>query len=54
MDGISLDDEYDAEPMLTDMLEDICYGSQSHLSMNRREARYNICGRIKQSRVKWK
>ena len=27
--------EYYAEPMSTDMLEDICDGSQSHPSINR-------------------
>ena len=36
---VSLGDEYDAGPMSTDMLEDICDSSQFHLSINRREAR---------------
>ena len=39
MDEISLGDEYDAEPMNTDMLEDIRDGIQSHPSINRREVR---------------
>ena len=40
-------DESEDEPMYMDMLEDICDGSQSHPSLNRREARYNICDCIK-------
>ena len=35
-------DESDDEPMPTDMSEDIRDGSQSHPSMNMREAHYNI------------
>ena len=42
MDALSLGDESDAEPMSTDMLEDIYDGSQSHLRTNRREAGYKI------------
>ena len=40
-------DESDAEPMFTDVLEDIRDRSQSHLSINRRELCYKICDRIK-------
>ena len=36
------------EPMTTEMLEDIRSGSQSHLSVNSREASYKICDLIKQ------
>ena len=36
MDEMSLDDESDAEPMPTDMLENIIDGSQSHPSTNMR------------------
>ena len=42
MDEMSSGDVYYDEPMPTDMLEDISYGSQSHPSINRREARYKI------------
>ena len=48
MDEISSGDESDAETMSTDMLEDICDGSQYHPSINRREARYKIHDCIKQ------
>ena len=40
--------------MSTDMLEDIRDGSQSHPSINRREARYKICDHIKLSQPEWK
>ena len=33
---MSSGNESDAEPMSTDMLEDICYLSQPHLSLNKR------------------
>ena len=36
MDEISSGNESDAEPMSTEMLEDILDGSQSHPSVNRR------------------
>ena len=37
-----------------DMLEKIRDGSQSHTNVNRREARYRICDRIKQRQLEWK
>ena len=40
---MSSGDESDAEPMSTDMLEDISDVSQSHMRINRREACYKIC-----------
>ena len=39
---MSSGDEYYSEPMSKDMLEDICDGSQSCPSINRREARFRI------------
>ena len=36
MDAMSSGDEYDAEPMSTDILEDIRDGSQSRPRINRR------------------
>ena len=39
MDVISSGDESDDETMFTEILEDICDVSQSHLSVNRRETR---------------
>ena len=54
MDAISSGNEYDAEPMSTDMLEDIPDGSQSHPRINGREARYRIRGSFKQRQAEWK
>ena len=54
MDPMSSVDESDAEPISTEMLEDIFGGSQSHLRVNRREAIYNIRDRIKLSQAEWK
>ena len=51
---ISSGDEYDAEPIPMDMLEDICDGSQYHQRIIRREARYKIRDPIKQRQVEWK
>ena len=43
--------ESDDEPIPTEMLEDICDGSKSHLSVNRREARYRIRDLIKRRQM---
>ena len=40
MDAMDYGDESDHNRISTDMLEDICDGSQTHLNINRREARY--------------
>ena len=51
---MSLGDEYDAEPMSTNMLEDICDRSQSHPIIDRIDARYKIRDSINQRREEWK
>ena len=51
MDAMNSGDESDDEPMPTDMLEDICDGSQSHTNVNSREARYKTRDRIKQGHL---
>ena len=38
----------DHDLISTQMLEDICDGSQTHINVNRREARYKIRDRIRQ------
>ena len=43
----------DAEPMSTEMLEDICDSSQPHPSVNRIDARYKIRDHIKRSKEGW-
>ena len=40
--------------MSTDMVEDIRDGSQYHPIIHRREARYNICDRIKRGQAEYK
>ena len=54
MDAMDSGDESDDYPISTEMLEDICGGSQSHLNVNRREACYKIRDHIKQIQSKWK
>ena len=54
MDTMYSGDESDAEPMSTEMLEDICDGGQSHPSINRRESGYKIRYHIKLSQAEWK
>ena len=46
--------ESDDEPISTDIIEDICDGSKSHLIVNRREARYRIRDLIKRRQMEWK
>ena len=40
--------------MSTEMLEDMCVGSQYHLSVKSRESRYKIHDRIKRGQAEWK
>ena len=54
MDQILSGDESDAEPMSTDMLEEICDGSQYHPSINKREVRDKIQYWIKQRKTEYK
>ena len=48
MENINSGDESDYDLISTQMLEDICDGSQTHPNVNRREARYKIRDRIRQ------
>ena len=48
---MSSGDDSDAETMSTEMLEDICDSSQSHLRVNRIESSYKICYCIKQGQA---
>ena len=51
MNAMSSGNDYDAEPMFTEMLEDIQDGSQSHPGLNRIEARCKIRECIKLGHV---
>ena len=53
MDVMSPYDEPDAKPMYTDILEDICDGSQYHPNVNRIEAHYKIHDHIKRIPEEW-
>ena len=48
MDAINSGDESDHDLISTEMLEDICDGSQTHPNVNRREAHYKIRDHIRQ------
>ena len=47
-------DESDHDLISTEMLEDICDGSQTHPNVNRIESRYKIRHRINQRQSEWK
>ena len=53
MDDMSSGDEYDAEPMYTEMLKYIRDGSQFHLSVNMSKSHYKIHDHIKRSQVEY-
>ena len=50
-EDINSGDESDHDIISTEMLEDICDGSQTHPNINRREARYKIRNRIRQRQL---
>ena len=54
MENINSGDESDHDLISTEMLEDICDGSQTHPKVNKREARYKIRDLIRQSQSGWK
>ena len=54
IDAINSGDESYHDIIYTEMLEDIRDGSQTHLNINRREARYKIRDRIRQRQLEWK
>ena len=54
MGEMSSGDEYYYEPMSMDILEDICDVSQSHPSMNIREANHKIRDHNKWGQIEWK
>ena len=54
MENINSGDESDHYLISTDMLEDICDGSQTHPNVNRKKALYKIRDRIRQRQSEWK
>ena len=54
MENLNSDEQSDHDLISTEMLEDICDGSQTHPNVNKREARYKIRERINQRQSEWK
>ena len=54
MENLDSNDESDHDLISTEMLEDICDGSQTHLNVNKREARYKIRDHVRQRQSEWK
>ena len=54
MDGIDYGNESDHDPVSTEMLEVISYGSQSHPNIDRIESCYKIRDHIKRRKLEWK
>ena len=54
MENINSGDESDHDFISTDMLHDICDGSQTHPNVNIRKARYKVRDRIRQRQSEWK
>ena len=54
MENLDSSDESDHDLISTEMLQDICDGSQTHPNVNKREAHYIICDRIRQRQSEWK
>ena len=47
MENLDSNEQSDHDLISTEMLEDIRDGSQTHPNVNKREARYEICDRIR-------
>ena len=53
-ENINSGDESDHDLISTETLEDIRDGSQTHTNVNKREARYKICDRVRKRTPEWK
>ena len=54
MDAMDSGNESDHDLISTEMVEDICDGSQYHTNVNQIEVCYKIRDRIRQRRLEWK
>ena len=54
MDNLDSNEKSDHDLISTEMLEDICDGSQTHPTVNKGEARYEIRDHIRQKESQWK
>ena len=48
VENLDYSDESDHDLISTEMLHDICDGSQTHPNVNRRESRYKISDHVRQ------
>ena len=53
-DAMHSGDDSDHDLIFTEMLEEICDGSQTHPNVNIREARYTIRDSNRQRQLEWK
>ena len=51
MENIDSNEQSDHDLISTDILEDICDGSQTHPNVNKREARYKIYDRVRKKEL---
>ena len=54
MENLDSNEQSDHDLISTEMLEDICDGSQTHPNVDKREARYKIRDHIRRKELKWK
>ena len=54
IENLNSNEKSDHDLISTEMLEYICDGSQTHPNVNKREARYKICDRVRQRQLEWK
>ena len=54
MENLDSNEQSDHDLISMDMLEDIHDGSQTHTNVNKREARYKICDRVRKRTPEWK
>ena len=51
MDNLDSNEESDHDVISMEMLEDICRRSKTHPAVHKREAHYEICGRVRQKEL---
>ena len=54
MENIDSNDESNCDLISTETLEDIRDGSKTHQTVNKWEAHYEICDRVRQNESQWK
>ena len=54
MENLNSNEQSVHDLIYTEMLEDICDGSQTHPNDNRIESRYKICNHVRQRQSEWK